>query len=96
LRWQGATHQFKKLSPEVYQTIPSKGYVRFELAMLVREERNLDGQMVVLQIPSLVAIQLDKLETGSVASSSTAAAGSGMSGAASSAKPAAAAPGAKV
>ena len=53
----GATHQFKKLSPELYQRIPTpaKGadrdpaYVRFELTRLVREERNTDGQMVVPQ-----------------------------------------------
>ena len=67
LRWQGATHQFKKLSPEVYQRIPVKGYVRFELAMLVREERNQGGQMVVLQIPSLVWVEKEELQTGSVA-----------------------------
>ena len=40
LKWQGATHQFKKLPPELYQRVPGKGsYVRFELSMRVREER---------------------------------------------------------
>jgi len=81
LKWQGVTHQFKKLTPEMYQKIPSPGsYVRFQLGMLVREERNADGQMVVLQMPSLVSVQLDKLETGSVASASASAVpGSGVS-----------------
>jgi len=68
LKWQGAIHKFKQLSPELFQRIPSRGsYVRFELTIHVREERNQDGQMVILQIPSLQAIYLDKLETGSVA-----------------------------
>ena len=69
LEWQGATHQFKRLTPEIYQRIPAvsrdprePSYVRFELAMLVREERNTDGQLVALQIPSLTSIQLDSLE----------------------------------
>jgi len=66
LKWQGATHQFKKLTPETYQRVPSKGYVRFELSMRVREERNLDGQLIVLQIPTLKSIQSDELVTGSV------------------------------
>ena len=71
LKWQGAIHKFKSLPPELYQRVPGKGcYVRFELSMRVREERNLDGQMIVQQIPSLEGITLDKLETGSVPSSS--------------------------
>jgi len=66
LRWQGATHQFKKLTPEIYQRIPTKGPVRFEMAMMVREERNTDGQLVVLQVPSLVSVQMETMATGSV------------------------------
>ncbi|MDR0327737.1 MAG: hypothetical protein LBI05_05525 [Planctomycetaceae bacterium] len=54
--WQGATHQFKKLTPEMFQRIPQKGYVRFEMGLLVREERNQDGQMIILQIPTLVSV----------------------------------------
>ena len=74
LKWQGATHKFKTLPPELFQRIPSKGsYVRFDLSMRVREERNLDGQLVVLQILSLEGIHLDKLETGSVPSSTVGA-----------------------
>jgi hypothetical protein len=68
LRWQGATHQFKKLTPEMFQRIPQKGYVRFEMGLLVREERNQEGQMIILQIPTLVSVQVDQLVTGSVPS----------------------------
>jgi len=71
LRWQGATHQFKKLTPEIYQRIPGKGPVRFEMAMLVREERNTDGQLVVLQVPSLVSVQMETMTTGAVPSAGT-------------------------
>jgi hypothetical protein len=98
LGWQGSTYQFKKLTPEIFQRIPAPNagkvvYVRFELSMLVRQERNNDGQLINLQIPSLSKIQLDNLVSGSAASSAAStAAGSGMS------KPAsvATAPGAKV
>lgn len=79
LKWQGATHQFKKLTPEMYQRIPSKGYVRFELSIRVRDERNQEGQMVILQIPSLVAIQTDTLSTGSVPSPAAAGMGTPVS-----------------
>ena len=84
LEWQGATHQFKKLTPEMYTRIPSPGkggdrrdsaYVRFELGILVREERNIEGQMVVLQIPSLVMISREELVTGSVPSGTVASGG---------------------
>jgi hypothetical protein len=72
LKWQGGIHRFKQLPPELYQRIPGKGsYVRFELSIRVREERNNEGQLVVLQVPSLESIQLDKLETGSVAGTSS-------------------------
>jgi hypothetical protein len=67
LKWQGATHKFKSLPPELFQRVPGKGsYVRFDLSMRVREERTLEGQTVVQQVPALEAIYLDKLETGSV------------------------------
>ena len=77
LRWHGSTHEFKKLSPEVYQRLPAPGkYIRFELGISVREERNRDGQMVVLQFPSLASVTVDELATGSVPSAAaTAAAG---------------------
>jgi hypothetical protein len=74
LKWQGATHQFKKLPPELFQRIPGKGsYVRFELSMRVREERSREGQMIMLQIPFLESVTLDKLESGSVSGVSSAA-----------------------
>jgi len=88
LEWQGATHRFSGLTPELYQRIPVPGkgvdrvpaYVRFELTMLVRDERNDNGQRIVQQIPSLTWIQLEPLSTGSVAGSSASTpAGSGMS-----------------
>ena len=67
LKWHGATHEFKRLTPEVYQRIPSAGkYVRFELGLSVREERNQTGQMVLIQFPSLKSVKLDELATGSV------------------------------
>lgn len=67
LKWQGATHDFKKLTPELYLRIPGKGsYVRFEFSAAVRSERR-EGQLVNLQIPDLLSVTLDKLETGSVA-----------------------------
>jgi len=103
LRWQGATHQFKKLTPEIYQRVPSKGHVRFELNMRVREERNTDGQLIVLQIPSLELIQSDTLQSGSTpAAGGTSVGGTPTSGTVSGGvKPAgtptsAPAPGAKV
>lgn len=73
IKWQGATHLFKKLTPEMFQRIPSKGYVRFELSLGVREERNQEGQLIQLQIPSLMMIQSDTLQTGSVPSPAVAA-----------------------
>jgi hypothetical protein len=85
LKWQGATHEFRKLSPELYQRIPGAGsYCRFGLGMLVRSERNLNGQMIVLQEPSLASIQVEEISTGSVSAAPPPA------------KPAAAAPAAKV
>ena len=47
--------------------VPSAGkYVRFELGLSVREERNPTGQMVLIHFPSLSSIQIDELATGSV------------------------------
>jgi len=67
LKWQGATHEFRKLTPELYQRIPAIGkYVRFELGLSVKEEKNLTGQSVLIQFPSLVSIKADELSTGSV------------------------------
>ena len=67
LKWQGATHEFRKLTPELYQRIPSIGkYVRFELGLSVKEERNLTGQSVLIQFPTLASIKADELSTGSV------------------------------
>ena len=69
LKWQGATNEFRNLAPELFQRIPSVGkYVRFELGLLVHEERNQTGQTVLIQKPSLVSVQLDELVTGSVPS----------------------------
>ena len=80
LKWQGATHEFRKLPPEVYQRIPSVGkYVRFDLGLSVKEERNQTGQSVVVQFPSLVSLKADDLATGSVASSAAASVGSAKS-----------------
>jgi len=77
LKWQGATHEFRKLTPEVYQRIPAVGkYVRFELGLSVKEERNLTGQSVLVQFPSLASIKSDELSTGSVPRGSTASEGS--------------------
>jgi hypothetical protein len=74
LKWQGAIHEFRSLSPEIYSRVPSVGqYVRFKLGLLVGEERR-DGQSVVVQKPSLVGCQLDSLVTGSVPSASANAA----------------------
>ena len=70
LKWQGATHEFRNLSPELYQRIPSVGkYVRFEMGLLVHEERNQTGQTVLIQKPSLLSVQLEELSTGSVPAS---------------------------
>lgn len=81
LKWRGATHEFRKLTPEIYQRIPSVGkYVRFDLGLSVREERNQMGQMVLVQFPSLVSIKADDLVTGSVASSAAGAAASSVAG----------------
>jgi hypothetical protein len=67
LKWQGATHEFRKLSPELYQRIPGAGsYCRFGLGMLVRSERNMNGQMIVLQEPSLSSIQVEDISTAAV------------------------------
>ena len=69
LKWQGATHEFRKLTPETYQRIPGVGkYVRFELGLSVRDERNLTGQSVVIQMPSLVSVKAEELATGSIPS----------------------------
>ena len=69
LKWQGAIHEFRSLSPEIFQRVPSVGqYVRFKLGLLVGQERNQNGQSVVVQKPSLVGCQLDSLVTGSVPS----------------------------
>ena len=92
LKWQGATHEFRKLTPEVYQRIPGVGkFVRFDLGLSVKEERNPTGQSVVVQFPILVSLKMDDLATGSVASSAAASSvpPAGV-------KPAAAATGAKV
>ena len=77
LKWQGATHEFRKLTPEIYQRIPSAGkYIRFDLGLSVKEERNQTGQSVLLQFPSLASVKVDELATGSVPSAAaTAAAG---------------------
>ena len=99
LEWQGATHLFKKLTPELYQRIPSPSkagerapsYVRFELTMLVRDDTNDNGQRIVQQVPSLTWIQSEPLSSGSTASSTVTGTASGMSK-----PPAPAAPGAKV
>jgi len=73
LKWQGATHEFRSLPPEMYQRIPSMGkYVRFELGLSVREERNQSGQQVLIHYPSLALIQMDELVTGSVPSANAA------------------------
>ena len=70
LKWQGATHEFRKLTPEIYQRIPSAGkFVRFDMGLSVREEKNPTGQLVVYNLPSLVSIKSDELATGSVPSS---------------------------
>jgi len=67
LKWQGATHEFKKLTPEIFQQLPSPGkYIRFELALAVKEERNETGQTGLLQLPWLLSVKLDELVTGSV------------------------------
>jgi hypothetical protein len=72
LKWQGATHEFRKLPPEVYQRIPSVGkYVRFELGLSVKEERNQTGQSVLVQFPSLASIKQDDFALGSVGASSS-------------------------
>ena len=69
LKWQGATHEFRKLTPEMYQRIPGVGkYVRFDLGLSVKEERNQTGQSVLIQFPSLVSVKAEDLLTGSVAS----------------------------
>ena len=69
LKWQGATHEFRKLTPEIYLRIPGAGkYVRFNLGLSVREEKNPTGQLVVYQMPSLVSINAEELATGSVPS----------------------------
>jgi len=74
LKWQGAIHEFRGLSPEIYQKIPSVGkFVRFELGLLVHEERNQGGQTVVFQKPSLLSVQLEELSTGSIPSTATSA-----------------------
>ena len=84
LEWQGSTHLFKKLPPEIYQRIPSpvvgkKVYVRFELTMLLRQENNGSGQMIMLQVPAITKIERDELETKSIPSSAASTlAGSGM------------------
>ena len=65
LKWQGATHEFRKLTPELYQRIPAVGkYVRFELGLSVKEERNLTGQSVLIQFPPLASIKADELSDG--------------------------------
>ena len=70
LKWQGAMHEFRNLSPELYQRIPGIGkYVRFELGLLVHEERNQSGQTVLIQKPSLLSVQLEELSMGSVPAS---------------------------
>ena len=75
LKWYGAIHEFRSLSPEIYQKVPGVGqYVRFKLGLLVGQERNQNGQSVVVQKPSLVGCQLDQLVTGSVPSSAANAA----------------------
>jgi len=62
--------------------------------MLVREERNTDGQMVVLQVPALTFIQSETFGMGNTANpTANTAAGSGLSGKPASPTPA---PGAKV
>jgi hypothetical protein len=71
LKWHGAVHEFRKLSPELFQRLPNRGgAVRFELGLLVQTERNLTGQSVQLQVPSLVSVQLDNL-SGSVPAASS-------------------------
>ena len=76
LKWQGATHEFRRLTPEIYQSIPSAGkYVRFELSLSVKEERNETGQTGLLQFPALTAIKVEDLITGSVPSEAAATAG---------------------
>jgi hypothetical protein len=78
LQWQGATHEFKGLSPELYQRIPAvKSYVRFWLGILAMEERNRDGQKVMVQKPTLLDCRMDDIETGSVPSKEAAAAQAG-------------------
>ena len=53
--------------------IPSAGkYVRFELSLSVKEERNETGQTGLLQFPALTAIKVEDLITGSVPSEAAA------------------------
>jgi hypothetical protein len=87
LKWQGATHEFKKLTPEIYQQLPAAGkYIRFELSLSVREERNQTGQLGLLQFPSLVSVKADDIAIGSIPSTTaaatlaTGAAGTGATG----------------
>jgi len=62
LKCQGATHEFRKLSPEIYQRIPMPGkYVRFDLGLSVREEKNITGQLVVFQMPSILSITAEEM-----------------------------------
>jgi hypothetical protein len=73
LKWCGATYDFRKLTPEIYQRIPSAGkFVRFELDLSIREEKNTTGQLVLIHFPSLKSVSVEELSTGSVASSAAA------------------------
>ena len=80
----GFDTSFQKVAPEIFNRIPApvsgkKVYVRFGLSMLLRQERNNDGQLVMLQIPSIDWIEKDELETKSIPSSAASTlAGSGM------------------
>jgi hypothetical protein len=63
LKWCGAIHEFRSLSPEIYQRIPAVGsYVRFELGLLPSEQRNNEtGQIQIVYKPTLLGIHLDVL-----------------------------------
>ena len=76
LKWQGACHEFRKLTPEIYQRIPAAGkFVRFELGLSVKEERSESGQIGLLQFPSIASIKMEELTTGAIPSEAAATAG---------------------
>jgi len=98
LEWQGCTFIFKNISPEIYNRIPTpvigtKVGARVELTILLRQDRNQDGQVVMLQIPAITYITPDTVLTGSVPSAAASTpTGSGMAKPAATPAPAAAAP----